>query len=76
MYLYNLDTDDLICKSCPVYGTQPGESALRHICLRVLVCPEDVVMPRLIKGLYASVPLVQTPWHARLVGARVGESLP
>ncbi|EIE18154.1 hypothetical protein COCSUDRAFT_68383 [Coccomyxa subellipsoidea C-169] len=24
MYLYNLDTDDLICKSCPVYGTQPG----------------------------------------------------
>ncbi len=30
MYLYNLDTDDLICKSCPVYGTQPGESALRH----------------------------------------------
>ncbi len=24
MSLYNLDTDELICRSCPVYGTQPG----------------------------------------------------
>ena len=28
MSLYNLDTDELICKSCPVYGTQPGRVSL------------------------------------------------
>lgn len=25
LYMYNLDKDELICKSCPVYGTEPGE---------------------------------------------------
>ncbi|CAL5223582.1 g6118 [Coccomyxa viridis] len=24
LYMYNLDKDELICKSCPVYGTEPG----------------------------------------------------
>jgi hypothetical protein len=24
MTLYNLDNGDMICQSCPVYGTQPG----------------------------------------------------
>jgi hypothetical protein len=25
MYMYNLDKDELICKSCPIYGTEEGE---------------------------------------------------
>ena len=30
MYMYNLDKDELICKSCPVYGTEPGKHTSSH----------------------------------------------
>lgn len=41
MYMYNMDKDELICKSCPVYGTEEGEPILSHICMCMIVRPAD-----------------------------------
>ena len=38
MYMYNLDKDELICKSCPVYGTEPGKHTSSHPLAAVHCC--------------------------------------
>ena len=38
LYMYNLDKDELICKSCPVYGTEPGELLWPSLSLHMTVC--------------------------------------
>ncbi len=38
LYMYNLDKDELICKSCPVYGTEPGESVWPHLPMQICLC--------------------------------------
>ena len=54
MSMYNLDKDELICKSCPVYGTEPGAPLPPPLRMFTAACAFQLMQPFTLEGSLSS----------------------